>query len=192
MILNYYYSQEYRKVVGCNSAYEFTTAINHDSPVVYSRRFPCRCGPCRQNSNGEWANQCSLGVNISGRFVFHNVEHIKIWTDEETKSKRELDKIKRQAKVAAKAAELTASSMSALRSPQASANPTAASITAQLIAAGGTQGDAGAAAVYATIDGNSVSDIVSRSEQGFDFNFDMEQRLIYEDEQDEDERLQGN
>ena len=81
----------------------FNPVINApDEPIVWSRRFPCRCVNCRAGL-GEIHCSFLLGAGFS---VSNNVAHKKTWTISDTQAKELRDKTVRKEKAVKKAVQL--------------------------------------------------------------------------------------
>ena len=97
--------QEYKPIPGSSCMFEFSSYFsqhNTDAPVIWSRKFPCRCENCRSRLE---EIHCSflLGCGFSSS---NDVHHKKTWTLDDTREKQATDKKDRKEKVQAKALQL--------------------------------------------------------------------------------------
>ena len=94
--------KDYKYVEGTKSFYSFESKLGATSPVTWARFLPCRCSACRINSTGMDCPFMTRQDCFTGHQSQHNTHLKKIWTDQDTKAKREADKRKRESDKAAK------------------------------------------------------------------------------------------
>jgi len=187
----------YRNVVGSSCMFEFQARFalsgQAELPFVFSRRFPCRCSPCRAVMAGACTeeNMCVIFA-ASGLFSQHSVAHKETFSLSETLEKKARDKEERKRKSAEKVARLAVEAGPLRENPEMAPNPAAAAMAdcaAEPAAASGaastsasSQGRGGVvfAQVYGAVDAQAVAS--SRGEGEFQYQL---VRRIEEKEVDE-------